>query len=60
MDSNQLKSALNAIGALAEMSLVFYRAVIASGASAQEAKNVLDAYISATIYGRRQKGGTEE
>ena len=60
MDKDSINAALSAIGALAEMSLVFYRAALSSGATTQEAKDMLDAYMKTTIYGAPKKEAPEE
>lgn len=44
-NNDHLKELLNAIGVLAEMSLLFHRAVIQAGATEQEAKILTQALI---------------
>ena len=50
---------LNAVGAVAEMSLVFYRAALGAGADATEALNLTRAYIAALISSSMDKGKEE-
>lgn len=45
MDKNQLKEFMNAIGAVAETTLIFYRSIIKAGGT--------QALISATIFGTK-------
>ncbi len=40
---------INAVGAVAEMSLVFYRAALEAGANAVEAVSLTKAYLSALM-----------
>lgn len=40
------------LGATAEMSLIFMRATLATGATMEEATRLTQAYIAALIYGR--------
>ena len=44
----------NAVGVVAEMSLIYFRALQAAGASAEECMKLTQAYISAWVYGNRQ------
>ena len=60
MNKEAMSNALDALGALAEMSLVFYRAAMGAGASPKEAKNMLESYMRVTIYGCPGKGEPEE
>lgn len=48
-NNDHLKDLLNAIGVLAETSLLFYRAVIQTGASEEEAKFLTQALIRASM-----------
>ena len=41
---------------MAEMSLIFFRAVLGSGASMEEALRLTQAFLSAQIYGRPKNG----
>ena len=50
---------VNAVGAVAEMSLVFYRAAMGAGADAVEALNLTRAYIAALISSSMDKGKEE-
>lgn len=58
--NNPLEGVLAAIGAIAEMSLQFYRALLSAGASTQEAAVLTQAYLAATIYGNRKEGTDED
>ncbi len=58
MDSRKKTDRLiNAIGTVAESSLVFYRAAINAGATPEEATPILQAYIGAMAFGRGQGKG---
>lgn len=48
-----------AIGISAEMSLLFFRAVLKAGASPQEATALTQTYIAALIYGNRKDHNPE-
>ena len=56
MNNDAVKNLLNAVGALAEMSLIFYRAAINSGATREEACVLVQSLISASIHGKREDG----
>ena len=52
-----------AIGARAEMSLIFFRAALDVGATMEEALKLTQAYLAATIHGNNkepQQGGTDD
>lgn len=53
MDKNQLKEFMNAIGAVAETTLIFYRSIINAGGTQEEATRLTQALISATIFGSK-------
>ena len=53
MNNDAVKELLNAVGALAEISLNFYRAAINSGATREEACVLVQSLISACIHGKR-------
>lgn len=53
MNNDAVRELLNAVGALAEMSLNFYRALVNAGATEEEAFVLLQSFISATIHGRK-------
>lgn len=53
MNNNAVKELLNAIGALAEMSLNFYRAALNAGATREEAFVLLQSFIAAYIHGNK-------
>ena len=59
MNNDAVKELLNAIGALAEMSLNFYRAVLNAGATREEACVLLQSFISACIHGKREDGNED-
>lgn len=48
---NEVKEYLDALGSLAETSLVFYRALITNGSTEREAYILTMAYISSNFYG---------
>ena len=52
---NDTKNFIEALGALAEMSLAFARAARAAGASKEEAKVLLDSYMRSVLYGTPKK-----
>ena len=54
MNNDAVKELLNAVGALAEMSLNFYRAVLNAGATKEEAFVLLQSFISASIHGSKE------
>ena len=55
-----VKELVNALGAVAEMSLVFYRDVLNAGATPDEAFKLTQAFIAANIFGNAGRGRTEE
>lgn len=55
MNNDAVRELLNAVGALAEMSLNFYRALLNAGATKEEAFMLLWSFISATIHGSKEK-----
>lgn len=55
MNNDAVRELLNAVGALAEMSLNFYRAVLNTGATKEEAFVLLQSFISATIHGNKEE-----
>lgn len=57
MDKKQLKEFMNAIGAIAETTLIFYRSVIDAGGSQEEAMRLTQALIAGLMFGN--KGGQE-
>lgn len=58
--NGDVKKAVEAIGATAEMALVFYRATIGQGATPAEAVNLTQAYMAALfIQGKYGPTGTE-
>ena len=46
---------IQAIGATAEMALVFYRNVMAAGASTDEATRLTQAFLAAALFGNNGK-----
>ena len=64
MDTKERVEALtSAIGATAEMALLFYRATIQVGATMEEALKLTQAYLAAMIHGNNkepQQGGTPD
>ena len=59
MNNDTVKELLNAVGALAEMSLTFYRAAINSGATREEAFLLLQSFISASIHGNKEESNED-
>lgn len=59
MNNDALKELLNAVGALAEMSLNFYRAVLNAGATKEEAFVLLQSFISASIHGSKEESNED-
>ena len=56
MNNDAVKELLNAIGALAEMSLNFYRAALKGGATKEEAFVLVQSFISASIHRKGENG----
>ena len=59
----QVEMMKQAIGAKAEMSLIFFRAALDVGATMEEALKLTQAYLAATIHGNNkepQQGGTDD
>ena len=59
MNNDAVKELLNAVGALAEMSMFFYRAAINSGATREEAFVLLQSFISASIHGNKEESNED-
>ena len=59
MNNDTVKELLNAVGALAEMSLNFYRAVLNAGATRDEAFVLLQSFISASIHGNKEESNED-
>ena len=56
MDKNQsVEDLRQAMGATAEMALIFMRATIGAGANMEEAMRLTQAYIAALLFGRPAK-----
>ena len=55
MNNDAVKELLNAVGALAEMSLNFYRAVLNAGATREEAFVLLQSFVSTLIHGNKEE-----
>lgn len=55
MNEKQLKEFINAIGAVAEMTLIFYRDVIKAGGTQEEAMRLTQAFIAASIFGKNNE-----
>lgn len=56
----QVEGLKNAVGVVAEMSLIYFRALQAAGASAEECMKLTQAYISAWVYGNSQQKQEED
>lgn len=59
MDNKSVKELLNALGAVAEMSLSFYRAVLDAGATKEESFVLLQSFISVFICGKKEAESDE-
>ena len=59
MNNDAVKELLNAVGALAEMSLNFYRAVLNAGATKEESFVMLQSFISASIHGSKEESNED-
>lgn len=55
MNNDAVRKILDAIGALAEMSLNFYRAALNAGATKEESFVLLRSFISASIHGSKEE-----
>lgn len=51
MEKDKVEELRQSVGAMAEMSLIFFRAALGSGASMEEALRLTQVFISAQIYG---------
>ena len=60
MNNKSVKELLNALGAVAEMSLSFYRAVIDAGATKEESFVLLQSFISVFICGNKKEERDED
>ena len=52
MEKDKVEELRQGVGAMAEMSLIVFRAVLGAGASMEEALRLTQAFVSAQIYGR--------
>lgn len=59
MNNDAVKELLNALGAVAEMSLSFYRAVIDAGATEEESFVLLQSFISSFIHGKKEESNED-
>lgn len=59
MNDDAVRKLLDAVGALAEMSLNFYRALLNAGATKEEAFMLLQSFISATIHGNKEESNED-
>ena len=60
MNNKSVKELLDALGAVAEMSLSFYRAVIDAGATKEESFVLLQSFISVFICGNKKEERDED
>lgn len=51
----QMEQLRNALGATAEMSLIFYRAALGAGATLEEAMKLNQAYIGALLFNQNKQ-----
>lgn len=49
----EMKNFINAIGAISEMTLIFYRNTLNAGATMDEAIKLTQAFIAATLFGNQ-------
>lgn len=54
MNKKQLQEFVNTLGAIAEMTLIFYRDVIKAGGTQEEAMRLTQAFVSAFIFGGKR------
>lgn len=61
MDEKQLREFINAVGLIAETTLLFYRSTLAAKATPEEAMRLTQAFIAATLYGNKngKQGGSQ-
>ena len=52
--NEQVEQAIQAVGAMAEMGLTFYRAAVGVGADVLEATRLTQAYFAAMLFGNQQ------
>lgn len=60
MEKDKVEELRQSVGAMAEMSLIFFRAVLGSGASMEEALRLTQAFVSAQIYGGPKNGAESQ
>ncbi len=53
--AEQVEQAIQAVGAMAEMGLTFYRAAVGVGADVAEATGLTQANFAAMLFGNQQK-----
>lgn len=51
MEKDKVEELRQSVGVMAEMSLIFFRAALGSGASMEEALRLTQVFVSAQIYG---------
>ena len=59
-NEQDVKKLIDALGAIAEMSLIFYRNVVASGATSDEAFKLTQAFIAANIFSNASRPNIED
>lgn len=59
MNNDAVRELLNAVGALAEMSLNFYRALVSAGATKEEAFVLVQSFIAATIHDNKEESNED-
>lgn len=59
-ENEQMKGLIDTLGAVAEMSLVFYRDTLGAGATPDEAFKLTQAFIAANIFGNAGRQKQEE
>ena len=53
----QIKELIDSVGAVAEMSLVFFRSVLGAGGTIEESMRLTQVFIAAQIWGKPQEEG---
>lgn len=58
--NESIKALVESVGAMAEMSLTFYRAAIDAGADKTEAKVLMDSFMRTVIFGGNRREEVQE
>ncbi|MEG1987976.1 MAG: hypothetical protein RR035_02230 [Oscillibacter sp.] len=60
MSKKQLDETKQAVGAMAEMAILFFRAVLGTGATMEETMKLTQAYLAALMFGQRSQQQPED